>query len=203
MKKILSICFTVAACTNHAHSQTKAQVMLQQIADVQIYIKTLKTGYQQTTKGLNGLHDLKNGAYDLHSNYFDAQKQASPAVRNNKKIPEIISDQQQIVTLFQQEIAWQKEKAILVADEISYLQQVNNSLIAKCNTDLDELNLVINDGTQMTDAQRIKSIDALYISTLDKYQFAQSFVHQARAFALDRQNRKAQSQDIRKLYDIN
>jgi hypothetical protein len=185
-------------------SDTKTKTMLQQIALQETYLSEIKKGYQTTENGLNTAHDLKNGTFNLHQSYFNSLGRVSPAVVNNPKIKLVSTYQQQIISGFDNEISWQKQQSILAADEMSYILAVYSNLLAECKKDIDELNMVITPGqAQMKDAERIKHIDAVYTATNDKYKFAQSFIANSHAFALDRQNSSQQTQVLKKLYNIN
>jgi len=212
--KTIIITGVLMLCIYSSHAQvlggifnqqdTKDKTMLQQIVLQQTYLSEIKKGYKDTENGLNTAHDLKNGTFTLHQDYFNSLSQVSPAVKNNPKIALITSYQQQIMNSFESEISWQKQQAILGGDEIGYLEKVYSNLLAGCVRDLDELNTVITPGmAQMKDAERIGHIDHIYTATCDKYQFSQSFTQNARSFALSRQSGKQESLTIKKLYNIN
>ncbi len=185
-------------------SDTKTKTMLQQIALQETYLSEIKKGYKATENGLNTAHELKNGTFNLHQAYFNSLAQISPAVKNDPKIASITSYQQQIINSFDNEIAWQKQQAILGSDEIAYIEKVYTNLLSACTLDLDELNTVTTPGkVQMKDAERINHIDQIYNATNEKYKFSQSFTQNVRAFALDRQTGKQQNAVIKKLYNIN
>jgi len=184
-------------------AQSKAQVMLEQVADLGTSLKTLKDGYKVVSNGLDKAKSLKGNTFDQHQDYFNSLKQINPAISNNPKIQLITKDQKEIITLFQTEISWQKQQAILRKDEIDYIRRVYTNLLDNCNKDIDELNTVAKPGSQMKDEERIKNIDRIYSSTTDKYEFAQSFLHKTHQLALDRKADKTQRDVIKKLYGIN
>lgn len=202
MKRMIIVLFVCSSWQITA-AQSKAEVMLEQIADLATSLSTLKEGYKVTTQGLGNVADLKGGTFNQHQSYFNSLKQINPAVGHNPNIPAIAKEQQTIVRLFQQEIAWQQQQAILTKDELAYLQSVYDNLLEDCNKDVDELNLIAKPGNQMSDAERIKFIEHIYGETTDKYQFAQSFLHKSHAFALDRKASREQKKALKKLYGIN
>lgn len=182
---------------------TRTKNMLQQIALQQTYLAEIKKGYQATENGLNTAHDLKNGTFNLHQAYFNSLSAVSPAVMDNPKIKLITTYQQQIMTAFDNELSWQKQKAILNTNEIGYLQTVYSNILSQCTRELDELRTVTTPGqAQMTDAERIVHIDQVYTLTDNQYKFSMAFTQNAHAFALDRQNGVQQTQLLQKLYDI-
>lgn len=184
-------------------ADTRIKTMLQQIALQQTYLSEIKKGYQTTKDGLNTAHELKDGTFKLHQAYFSSLSAVSPAVMNNPKIRLMISYQQQIMTAFDHEIAWQNQQAILNADEHNYVQAVYSNILSQCTGDLDELKMVTTQGqVQMTDAERIAQIDRLYVATANKYKFSMAFTQNAHAFALNKQNGVQQTQFLQQLYDI-
>ena len=65
----------------------------------------------------------------------------------------------------------------LTPSEISYINAVYNNMTTECTKDLNDLIAVTTDGTlQMTDDERIRRIDGIYLDMSDKYAFTQSFV---------------------------
>jgi len=187
-----------------SQQDSKDKLMLQQIALQETYLSEIKTGYKDTENGLNTAHDLKNGSFNLNQTYFNSLSQVSPAVKNNPKIQQIATYQQQIVTSFNNELSWQKQQSILSSDEISYIEAVYNNLLTECNNDLNELKMVITPGqAQMKDAERVKHIDDLFTKTNIKYEFCQSFISNTHGYALDRQSGKQQLQTLKQLYNLN
>jgi uncharacterized protein (DUF2267 family) len=202
MKRI-SVITMICLCASALMAQSKAQVMLEQIAQLGTSLKTLKDGYKVVSNGLDNVNGLKNGTFNQHQDYFNSLKQINPAISNDPKVQLIAKTQKQIISLFQKETSWQKQQAILNKDEIEYLQRVYNNLLENCNKDIDELNAAAKSGTEMKDDERIKNIDRIYRSATDKYQFTQSFVHKTHALAQDRKADKKQKEIIKKLYGIN
>jgi hypothetical protein len=212
MKATITITLLSLSITSHAQilggffnqQLTKDRATLQQIALQQTYLAELKKGYSVAQKGLNTAHDLKNGTFSLHQDYFNSLSAVSTAVKNDPKILLIKNYQREIITSFDNELNWEKQQAILASDEIKYIQSVYSNMLSGCSVDLDELNIVITPGkTQMKDAERIEHIDRIYTNTIDKYKFSQSFTHNSRAFALNRKSSTQESVVIKKLYNIN
>ena len=182
---------------------SKEKLMLTQIAELQVYASTIKSGYNITEKGLNTASELKNGTFNLHNAYFSSLQQVSPAVASNPKGKAITDMEQKIVTLFTAEISWQHNNKLLHPNELTYLQQVYTNLVSKINLDRQELTDVLAPGKlQMTDAQRLDRLDKLYATTQDKYAFTCSFTAKCRKVALQRQAEQQQKNQLKQLYGI-
>lgn len=186
------------------HQQsTRIKLMLVQIAGYETYLNSLKTGYNISENGLNMMHELKGGTFNLHTAYFNSLQQVSPAVQANPKGKAIAGMQQQINSVFSGEVDWQQQQKILSPAELNYLQQVYQSLMKKCQQDMNDLDEVLTPGKlQMTDSQRLDRIDKLYASTQDKLAFAQAFTGRCRQLANDRRHAKKNNDQLKALYGI-
>jgi len=213
MKKLMMILISSALNTVGVYAQgtggffdqqsSKEKLMVTQIAELQVYAGTIKTGYNITEKGLNTAGELKNGTFNLHDAYFTSLQQVSPAVASNPKGKAITDMQQKIADLFTQEINWQQSHRLLHPNELTYLGQVYTNMVSKCNLDRQELTDVLTPGKlQMTDAQRLDRLDKLYASTQDKYAFACSFTSKCRKVALQRQAEQQNKNALKQLYGI-
>jgi len=181
----------------------KEKLMATQVAEYDMWLSALKTGYTITEKGLNTAHDLKNGTFSLHSGYFNSLEQVSPAVQQNPKGKAIVAMQQQIITLFAAELTWQQQQKLLHATEIAYLQKVRDNLLNKCKLDRSELTDVLTPGKlQLTDAQRLERVDKLYDSMKDKLAFAGYFTAKCRKLAIARQQHQQDNQQLKSLYGV-
>jgi len=203
MKKTIIFLLAVVSVIP-AQAQSRFQVMAQQIAGMGAYLQSIKSVYSTTQKGLNEIHSLKNGNFDLNQAYFNSLGNVSPAVRNDPKIKAIGDLQQQIDRTFSNAISWQKQYGVLTSDETVYLRSIYNAMLSECGKDLDELTLVITDGKlQMTDDARIQKIGAIYTDMKDKYSFSRSFTGKAQVMAVDRKENGNDQQTLRSLYNLN
>jgi hypothetical protein len=182
---------------------SKTNLMIAQVAGYQTYLHAIKTGYDIAGSGLNTVHELKGGTFDLHSSYINSLQQVNPAIKNNPKAKAIPDLQQQVILLFTNELAWQQKQQILRAPEIADIRSVYRNLLGKCKSDLDELGEVLTPGKmQMTDHQRLERIDHIYATMEDKHSFAASFTGYCRKLATDRRKARSDNEQMKKLYGI-
>lgn len=181
----------------------KEKLMAEQVVGIETYLSMIKGGYRIMETGLNTAHDLKGGTFGLHTAYFNSLEQVSPVIQNNPKAKVIAGLHQQLLQAFVTELAWQKQQAVLTADELTYLQKVADNLQKVSAADMSELNDVLTPGKlQLTDQQRLDRLDKLYAAMKDKAAFASSFTAKCRQLALTRQRAKADHEQLRKLYGI-
>jgi len=206
MKRTIISIFILAALVMHLPllAQSKFETMANQIAGLETYLKSIKSVYSTTSKGLNYVNNIKTGSFTLNQNYFNSLKNVSPAVKNDPKIKAISDLQQQIETTFNNALSWQQNKGQLSSSEISYMKSVYNNLLGECNKDLQELTVVITNGqAQMTDKARIEKIDTIYKDMQQKCSFAQSFTGKAQDLANSRMADKNTDQSLKTLYNVN
>jgi len=206
MKRIITSVFILAALFMHhpVFAQSKFETMANQIAGLETYLKSIKSVYSTTNKGLNDVNNIKTGSFTLNQNYFNSLKNVSPAVKNDPRIKAISDLQKQIETTFNNALSWQQNKGQLSSSEISYMKSVYNNLLGECNKDLQELTVVITNGqAQMTDKARIDKIDIIYKDMQQKCSFAQSFTGKAQDLANSRMADKNTDQSLKTLYNVN
>lgn len=169
--------------------KTKEKYMMQQIAALEAYSSALKTGYNVAHNGLGIIGRFNNGEFHLHSSYYAGLKTASPAVKNNNQVQEIIHWQQYI------------HKAFSHLRSDAYDNQVKAAVLKDCNDQLTELQTVLSDNnTGMNDADRLKRIGTIHADMQSNYRFTIGFCNNA---ALLDNDRKVQTNDLqtqKKLY---
>jgi hypothetical protein len=182
----------------------KEQLMTAQIAAWQLYLSELKSGYHIAETGLNTAHEMKNGTFSLHAAYFNSLEQINPAIQNNPKAKAIATMGQQIVSCFDQEIAFQQKPQALTLPEQSYLKQVYQGLLQRCRADLSELSDVLTPGKlQLTDQQRLERLDHIYAAMQDKLAFSGAFTAKCHKLALSRQQSAKDRGTLKTLYGGN
>ena len=196
MKNLLIILICVFAAKSHAQTYdewfrqkaTQKKYLLQQIAALQMYIGYAQKGYSIAKSGLQTIHSIKSGDFNLHNNYFNSLSAVSPTVKKYSKVAAIIAMQISIAKQVRSTIK-QCTNTTLTAIELNYLQQVFNNVLDDCAKNLDELfGLITDSELQMKDGERIKRIDKLYDDMQDKNVFVQSFSHSAKGLAVQRRN---------------
>ncbi len=169
--------------------KTQKKYLLQQIAALQTYVGYVEKGYSIAQKGLNTIHDIKNGDFNLHNTFFNSLISINPKVKKYSKIAVIIASQISISKQVRNTIKQCTNGKQLTAAELNYLQQVFNNLLDDCAKNLDELFGLITDGEQtMKNDERIKRIDKLCDEMQDKQVFVQSFSQSAKGLSIQRMN---------------
>jgi len=167
--------------------KTRIRRLLEQIAANKVYIGYAQKGYTIIRDGLHSIQDIKGGDFRLHLGHFDSLKLVNPRVKNWVKVAEIMAAQLRILKSCKQAITTVGESGQFTPDELDYCKQVFDRLLEECLKNIDELVLVITDGKlAMTDAERIKQIEKLYVDMQEKSAFTASFTGDMRVLARQR-----------------
>lgn len=141
--------------------------------------------------------DISNGEFNLHQSFISSLKTASPAIRNDARIVEIVAFQLGIRNAFK-EIS---ESENLSALHRSYIQSVRGKVMKECAGDLEEVLLTITSGIEMTEGERIQRLKKIHESMGDKSAFTQSFCNQVNLLISEKDNERQSLNKTRKLYE--
>src|SRR5690242_17273529 len=105
MKNILLIVLMVIGYASFGQNtqewtrQKKTQIkyLLQQIAANKVYIEYIEKGYNIAHKGLQTIHDIKKGDFNLSFNFFESQKNVNPKIKAWAKVADVIAYQIRII----------------------------------------------------------------------------------------------------------
>lgn len=177
---------------------------IEKLAQFRAILKDMKEGYQILTKGYNTVKDLTKGNFDLHKTFLDALLQVSPAVRNYKRVGDIIDYQLKIV----QECGRHRNKlqasGLFAAEELHYFAGVYDKIFEESLRNLEELTDVLTAGKmRMSDEERLTAIDRIYTAMQDKMLFVRDFNTETSILAVQRAKEARDIEAIRFLTGSN
>jgi hypothetical protein len=159
---------------NQQNTQTK--YLRQQIALFQLYLGSVQKGYSIAQTGLTTIGNSKDKEWQLHSAYISSLDKVNPIIRNSPQVAAILSLQLKVVQTCQNTLHRVKRNGQLNPEESNYIQRVMANLLHYCAADMYELVMVLTANQwKMTDPERLKRVEALYESMLDKQAWAQQF----------------------------
>jgi hypothetical protein len=202
MKKILLI-LILAPSLAFCQSQEAKQLLLdaEKLAQLKALLQNMKTGYQVISKGYTAVRDISQGNFNLHKDFLDGLLQVSPAVKNYKKIADIISYQIAIVKQYKGAFEDFKVDKIFTSDEIDYISKVYSNLFNESLKNLDELAMVITAGKlRMSDDERMSAIDKIYASVEDQWNFLSDFNSSTQYLSLQRKSEQAEIEMSKRIY---
>jgi hypothetical protein len=176
--------------------KTLIKYLTQQIAALQASETSLKQGYNMMKSEWGAIGNFKNGEFGLHQDYYNSLSAVSSQVKSSVILTTIQAEQQSIISQFNAI----RDLAGLTASKQTYIQSVQQNVVAQCAKDLDDLQTVLTAGQLvMSDDERIKRINQITAAIKDKYVFTCSFANQVRLLALQRTQEDQNTQTLKKL----
>lgn len=167
-------------------------------------LSDMKKGYKIVSKGYTAIKDISQGNFNLHEAFIDGLMAVNPAIKNYKRVVDIISYQKNIVREYKSAFIRFKQNGSFSPDEIEYLGKVYGQLFNKSIQNLDELATVITSSKlSMSDDERLQAIDRIFADTEDKLQFLRDFNKQANLLAIQRSKEKQDVTTMQQLYQGN
>ena len=167
-------------------------------------LSDMKKGYKIVSKGYTAIKDISQGNFNLHEAFIDGLMAVNPAIKNYKRVVDIISYQKNIVREYKSAFIRFKQNGSFSPDEIEYLGKVYGQLFNKSIQNLDELATVITSSKlSMSDDERLQAIDRIFADTEDKLQFLRDFNKQANLLAIQRSTEKQDVTTMQQLYQGN
>ena len=196
MKRVIWIgCFSIFFLSSRAQSAEAEQLLLdwEKLTQFKKILQQMYDGYKILHNGYTAVKDISQGNFDLHKNFLDALLDVSPAVRQYKRIADIIDYQLKIVKEYKAAFNQFKDDRNFTPEEIDYLSKVYTGLLNKSLSSLDELVMVITSGKlQMTDDERLQAIDKIYGSLIDQFSFLRDFNSSTSLLSLQRQSEQTE-----------
>ena len=204
MKKLLiTLSFVFAALLSSYGQSKQVKLYLKQIGLNEVLINYLKKAMAIAKFGLTTIGDIKNGEFSLHRIFFDKLKAVNPKIKNLAKVADIITLQVQIIKNYQSSYKQIKASQQFSNAEIRYIYSVFSKLLDDTGNNLDELYKVLAaDQYQMTDDERIKRIDDLYVEMQSSYVFTQHFSKETLVMAMQRLKEGNEVKQTRDWYGI-
>ncbi|MBX2956156.1 MAG: hypothetical protein KF846_08365 [Cyclobacteriaceae bacterium] len=183
--------------------QTQRKYLVRQIALLQVYLGYLKKGYEIADKGLTTIHNIKNGDFNLHRDFFESLKNVNPHIANSAKVADIIAFQVYIIQNIKRVNSFCRDNEHFTPEEIRYVAAVYTNMMFLSDASISELLMIIRaNETEMKDDERLMRIDRLYDDMLDKHAFVKSFENDVRIMAREREREQRSIELTRKQYDI-
>lgn len=150
----------------------------------------MKKGYTIVSGGYNAIKKISQGNFSLHEVFLDGMMLVSPEVKKYRKVADIITYQQKIVSEYKTAFNNFKSGSIFNPSELDYLSRVYSQLFSQSLDNLDQLLMVITSSKlRMDDQERLQAIDKIFEDMEDKLLFLRTFNVQALSFSMERKER--------------
>ena len=189
-----------------AQAQELKQLALniEKLSQFRAILRDMKKGYEILTEGYNTVKDLTEGNFNLHKTFLDKLLQVSPAVRNYKRVADIVEYQINLVQEYGRHKNRLTSSGLFNSSELVYFNTIYDKLIDDSLKDLDELtNVLIAGKLRMSDEERLKAIDRIYVSMQEKLLFLRDFNSDTTVLAIQRARETRDVEAIRLLTGTN
>jgi DNA repair ATPase RecN len=209
MKKILVTAMIIAALfvplKAEAQSAEIQQLILniEKLSQFKKILSDMKKGYELLSGGYKTIKDMTEGNFNLHKTFLDALMQVSPAVKNYKRVGDIVNLQIQLVKESKKGLYRFVKSGSFSQRELSYFEKVYRNLLNQSLRNLDELTMVITaDKLRMSDDERLEAVDAVYLDMQDKIAFLQNFNTSSNLLMLQRARESKDAYASKELYEL-
>jgi hypothetical protein len=176
---------------------------LQKLSQEKQLLSDLYEGYQVLSKGYGAIRDVSKGSFNLHKTFLDGLLVVSPAVRNYKRVAEIITMQEKILSSYKTAWARVRQDPHFTPDEVLLTGDIYSTLLDQTLKTLGTLTTILTDGAlRAGDAQRLQRIDELYRDMQKNCTFLQSFNNQAALLSLERAADENDYKQVKRWYGL-
>jgi hypothetical protein len=190
---------------SHTQADELQQLALdiQKLSQLKSILSELYRGYTVVSAGYENIKKIAQGNFSLHKIFLDGLLSVSPTVRQYKKAADIIKLQLQLVKEYKSASGRFQTSGLFNSNELSYLSNVYSNLFNQSLKNLNALAMVLIDGQlRMSDAERLQSIDRIYLDMQDKLTFLRQFNQSTFVLALQRTKEQNDASTSKALYGI-
>ncbi len=202
---VVTALLTLFQIQAQAQSTELQQLLLniEKLTQLKAILADMKTGYQIYQQGYGTISSLSKGNFSLHQVYLTGLLAVNPAVRNNPRVREIISQQSSLLAEYRRYQVLFKRSGTFSASEINYIRTVYHQLVRQSNVHVDDLAGITTAGKfRMSDDDRLRAIDRIYSGSTDQLQFLRWFNRKAVMLSLQRVKDRQDTEALKQLYGI-
>lgn len=176
---------------------------VEKLAQLKQILSDLKKGYEIVSTGYNTIKNISEGNFDLHQTFLNGLLEVSPAVRNYKRVTDIINQQILIVKEYKSAYRRFRQNGNFNPEELKYLGSVYANLFNQSLKNLDALATILTDGDlRMSDDERLKAIDDIFAFMQDKLLFLRHFNNNTTQLAIQRAREKKDVNSTKRMYGL-
>ena len=189
----------------NAQAQEAVQLALnyEKLKQLEEILDNMYKGYKILSDGYNRVKNIAEGNYKLHQVFLDGLFAVNPAVRNYKRVADIINYQQLLLKEYRRAYDRFKRDPNFSDDELRYMENVYNYLVKQSLKNLEELAMIVTAAKlRMSDDERIQRIDTIYEDMEDKILFLRYFNNSTQMLAIQRAKENNDVGVLQKLYQV-
>jgi len=200
---LLGICLLIGSVQSRAQSFEVQQLLLnwEKLSQLKNILQQMKEGYNVISRGYNSVKNIANGNFNLHEAFIDGLLLVNPEIKKYGRVKEIIEYQAKIVSEYRSAFRTFKRSGNFSESNLKYFGSVYDLLLKQSLNNLDDLTSVITSSDlRMSDEERLKAIDRIFVDTQDKLVFLRYFNRQCSLLNLQLAKEKADIQSLQQLY---
>ena len=186
---LAGLCMSCWAFGAKGQSFEAQQLLLdwQKLSQQKELLNDLYKGYEILSAGYIAIRDISKGSFDLHKAFLDRLLAVSSTVRNYKRVAEIITLQERIVSFYKTAWARFRQDPHFSPDEVQLMGNTYSSLLNETLKNLETLTTVLTDGAlRASDGERLRRIDGIHSDMQVHWMTVQSLNNQAAMLSLAR-----------------
>lgn len=207
MKRLSCFLLLYLLCSIRLWAQTDEiqQLLLnvEKLAQHKEILSDMKKGYALVTSGYKTIRDVHEGNFSLHHNYLEGLLGVSPAVRQYRRVWEILSLQATLVRESGSAIKRLGREGAFSPEEVFYLDRVYSRMLRHSLEQLESLTGVLTARQlRMSDEERLQAIDTIWQEMQELVLALRDFNRNMAVLALQRTREGRQITGVRGLYSI-
>ena len=184
-----------------SHEAKSLMLNVEKLSQLKNILSDMKKGYTVVSQGYKKVKDIASGNFSLHEVFLDGLMVVSPEVKKYRRVTDIISCQKSIVSEYKAALKAFRGADVFNAGELDYLRNVYSSLFDASLQNLEDLTMVITSSKlRMSDEERLKAIDRIFLDTSDKLEFLRDFNRGAVVLFRQKQKEKKEIEQLRMYY---
>lgn len=191
----------VNVCFGQSSEATQLLLNVEKLSQLKNILTDMKKGYTIVSSGYRSVKNIAEGNFSLHEVFLDGLMLVSPEVKKYARVADIISYQKNIVSEYKRALKAFRSADVFSTDELEYLGLVYENLFDQSLQNLEDLTMVITSSKlRMSDDERLRVIDRIFIDTQDKLMFLRNFNSEANMLLLQKKKQKKEISQLKDLY---
>jgi len=184
-----------------SHEATSLMLNVEKLSQLKNILSDMKKGYTVVSQGYKKVKDIASGNFSLHEVFLDGLMVVSPEVKKYRRVADIITCQKKIVSEYRAALRAFRGADVFNPSELDYLGNVYSSLFEASLQNLEDLTMVITSSKlRMSDDERLKAIDRIFLDTSDKLEFLRDFNRGAVVLLRQKQKEKREIEQLKMYY---
>ena len=188
-------------CLAQSSEATQLLLNVEKLSQLKNILTDMKKGYTIVSNGYRSVKNIAEGNFSLHEVFLDGLMLVSPEVKKYSRVADIISYQKNIVSEYKRALKGFRSADVFSPEELSYVTLVYENLFEQSLQNLEDLTMVITSSKlRMSDDERLRAIDRIFLDTQDKLMFLRNFNSETGMLLLQKKQQKKELSQLKGLH---